>query len=549
MEIKYLKKIDFLPELIATSEKTINFVVIVTSVLPDNKLELAKQCLKESARVLKDDGIIFIQGLPQYLPALGEFLMNYLTFKYWIAIESIILKNNSGLPSSHGAVLLFSKNNNKFNINKVRFSHQYCLYCNRTVKDWGGKSHLMNPEGYAISDVWKALPRQNNYSKLSQAALKTILKLVNTKEKKAKGIIGPIEGLSFENSAFKVEMDNKFQISSSIPKYKKEVNIIDNKLLDIVHYGDAVEILKKYPSNSVDLAFADPPYNLSKSYTNYDDELEDKKYIDWCNSWLREYIRVLKPTGSLYIVNVPKWGIYHASFLNKYLYFQNWIVWDAISEPRGKIMPAHYALLFYTKQPTGFTFNYEEVNNIDSPEFCLRQSCIKKRKREGIDPKIPLTDIWWDIHRIKHKKDRDMHPCQLPEKLLDRIILISTNKGDIVLDALCGTGTAPVTALKLGRRYIAIDIDKKYVEITEKKISEINEKGYLERKSKKKYREGVTKKELQLELKDLTLSLGKLPSEEDIERLSKFNLKLFKDKFPTWGKALKAAKLGIKNGK
>jgi site-specific DNA-methyltransferase (adenine-specific) len=322
---------------------------------------------------------------------------------------------------------------------------------------------------------------------------------------------------------------------------------VGDKMLNVVHLGDAVEILKHYPDNSIDLVFADPPYNLDKAYHVYDDERADEEYVKWCNAWLEEYVRILKPTGSLYVLNLPRWTMYHAAFLNQRLYFQNWIVWDALSEPRGKLMPAHYGLLFYTKHPTDFTFNYDEVGKLDARYYCLRSSCIRKRKAMGVDDKMPLTDIWWDIHRIKHKRDRDYHPCQLPDALMERIISLSTNEGDIVLDAFCGTGTTPVTAVRLGRRYVAIDIDEKYVSMTREKIAEVERRGYVKRRSIRKPQRKYTKKELQLELRDLAAKLGRLPTPEDVQRMSKYDLEVFLDMFSTWGKALKAAKLEVQS--
>ena len=85
----------------------------------------------------------------------------------------------------------------------------------------------------------------------------------------------------------------------------------------------------------------------------------------------------------------------------------------------------------------------------------------------------PLSDIWWDIHRIRHKRDRDAHPCQLPVKLLERIISIASSPGDVVLDGFAGTGSALVASKSLGRRYVGIEIDPKYVGIAEKKLAVI----------------------------------------------------------------------------
>ncbi len=316
-------------------------------------------------------------------------------------------------------------------------------------------------------------------------------------------------------------------------------------MFNVVHCGDAVETLKRYPDNSIDLVFADPPYNLDKPYNLYDDERENKRYADWCNAWLSEYVRILEPTGSLFVLNLPRWTMYHAQFLNQHLYFQNWIVWEALSEPRGKLMPAHYGLLFYTKHPTNFTFNYDQLNQLDARHYCLRSSCIRKRKAMGVDDKESLTDLWWNIHRIKHRRDRDYHPCQLPDALLERIIRLSTNPGDIVLDALCGTGTTPVTAFKLGRRYVAIDIDKNYVRITKEKLAEVEQNGFVRRESIRKPQREYTKKELQLELRKLASNLGRLPTPEDIRKMSKYDVQLFFDMFPSWNKALKAARLEV----
>lgn len=544
MKIDYLKNSNYLKTLKSLDNQSIDSILIISSYILKSNKDALKDVLDQCIRVLKNTGILLIQGIPQNLPHIVEPLMKTLHFKYWIAIDSKVINDKPGLPSSHAAMVLFSKSKNSFEVNKARFPHQYCSFCNKTLKDWGGKSHLMNLLGYTMSDVWRDLPKQNNYTVLSLSVLQRILQLIdNADDKNGKCLIFPYEGIDFKNNSLSIRLHRK--TNQSCPQLTTRINKVDEGLLDVVHRGDAVEILKKYPDNSVDLVFADPPYNLDKAYNSYNDEKEDQRYIDWCNSWLKEYIRILKPTGSLYLLNLPKWAIHHAAFLNKYLYFQNWIAWNAISEPRGKIMPAHYALLFYTKHPTDFTFNYRDVSPIDAPSFCLRQSCIKKRKEQGVDPKVPLTDIWRDIHRIKHKRERDQHPCQLPEKLMERIIRLSSNEGDVVLDALSGVGTTAIVAYRLGRRYVAIDIDKHYVDITRRKIAQLKTNGFIIRSSVEKNLRTITKKELQLELKKITLSLGRLPSENDVERMSKYGIQLFRESFPTWGKALKAARMEL----
>lgn len=133
-------------------------------------------------------------------------------------------------------------------------------------------------------------------------------------------------------------------------------------------------------------------------------------------------------------------------------------------------MPAHYGLLLYTNHPTKFTYN--QMPSIPKMDQCLRPKCITGRPPDA--PREELSDIWYDVHRIKHKRDRDEHPCQLPVKLLERIIQLSSNPGDTVLDPFLGTGTTAVVAKKLGRHYVGLDIDPKYREIAEAKLDAID---------------------------------------------------------------------------
>jgi DNA modification methylase len=567
MEIFFSNKAGLPKTLETKKNNSFDFIVLITGALKSTDSKSLLVYLEECIRILKAGGILFVQGTPEILPELGVYLDKFLTFKYWIAVESLPrnTQHRSGLPSVHAAVLLFSKGSGRFNIKQTRLPHQYCSACQRTLKDWGGKAHLMHPGGYVVSDVIKDLPLADNYEHLSKPLLNLLLDmldfpvskskqselLVDTGQSNITGLIIPKEGLSSTETL--VERPLQYLLPG-FPESKPEKSLtlavtsqVGDNLFNVIHQGDAVKILKQYPDESVDLVFADPPYNLDKNYNVYADEQAEEQYIQWCNSWLTEYIRILKPTGSLYLLNLPRWAMYHAFFLNQHLYFQNWIVWDALSEPRGKVMPAHYGLLFYTKHPSNFTFNYEKVGQLDARNYCLRANCIRKRKSIGNDDKEALTDIWWDVHRIKHPRDRDRHPCQLPDLLMQRIIKLSTNPGDVVLDALGGAGTTPIAALQLGRRYVAIDLDPYYVQIMQAKIAQIEQAGYVPRESTKKQLQPATKKELQLELRHLALELGRLPTPEDVKERSQYQLDLFFNMFPTWGKALKAAKLEIQS--
>jgi site-specific DNA-methyltransferase (adenine-specific) len=248
------------------------------------------------------------------------------------------------------------------------------------------------------------------------------------------------------------------------------------KYLDRVVTGDCLEILADIEDDSVDICFADPPFNLEKKYTAYKDQKPDAEYIAWCKEWLGHLVRITKPTGSIFVHNIPKWLTYYASILNEMAYFRHWIAWDAMSNPLGKtLLPAHYGILFYTKAEKGFKF-YE----IRAPHKQCRVcgSYVKDYggKKDQMHPFGALvSDVWTDIHRIRHSVRRDEHPCQLPVPLLERIVLMSTDAGDVVLDPFLGTGTTAIAAKKLGRHFVGIELDPQYVKIATAKLAKARE--------------------------------------------------------------------------
>lgn len=250
----------------------------------------------------------------------------------------------------------------------------------------------------------------------------------------------------------------------------KEISVFVDKVIE----GDAIEVMREIPDNSVDMTFADPPFNLGKRYNNYHDKKRIDEYLEWCRLWLKEMVRITKPTGSIFVHHIPKWLTYFAGFLNEIAYFRHWIVWDAMSSPLGKtLLPSHYGILWYTKEKRGFKF-YDIRSAHPRCRNCgivLQDYGGKKNKMHPYGPLI--SDVWKDIHRIRHKKRRDEHPCQLPIPLLERLILMTTDEGDIVLDPFVGTGTTAIAAKRLGRKYIAIDIDSKYVKIAREKLENV----------------------------------------------------------------------------
>ena len=253
------------------------------------------------------------------------------------------------------------------------------------------------------------------------------------------------------------------------------IKIVDKYLNKIIQ-GDCLELFENIPDNSIDMAFADPPFNLKKKYNSYKDSLEFKEYLDWCEIWISEMVRVTKPSGSIFVHNIPKWLTYFASILNKKADFKHWVSWDAPTAPMGKtLQPSHYGILFYAKNLKKLKFyevRYPHKRDRKTG-YLLKDYGGKKAMLHPFGPLI--SDVWTDIHRIKHNKRRDSHPCQLPIHLLERLILMTTDENDVVLDPFIGTGTTAIAAKHLGRNYIGFEIDTKYVEITKEKLKSIKD--------------------------------------------------------------------------
>jgi site-specific DNA-methyltransferase (adenine-specific) len=470
---------------------------------------------------------VAVYDVPAFLPFWFRALKNKgFEFKYHIAVYFDPLEKfvSNNLLVSHVDLLLVSRS---FRPNKIRIPHEYCNFCKKPLKDWGGKTHLMHPQGHLISDVWKDMPLT-----FKDIVEKDIPQLIVERLQQMFGDITIISG------------EKLVSYNNGQPENYQE-NQLPRLFRNVVIQGDAIEKLKDIPSNSVDTVFIDPPYNLGKNYISYEDERKD--YVEWSLKWLRECFRILKPDGSLFLLNIPKWAHEIAIELIPEYYLIRWIVWDEPAEPRGKLIPAHYSLLWFGKTKNIKTYPLDLSQ--DSMKYCLRINCTKIRRALRINDKIIPRDVRWDIHRIKHKGKRfKYHPVQLPEKLLEFIIKLTTEEEDVVLDPMCGTGTTLAVSKKLGREYVGIDIDPVYIEITNKRLrGELNE--ILETPSNHfkngEYR--LTKKWIQIKMGELARRLNRLPTLEEAATYLGVEKEILADIFPNWSKALKLAKIVIDN--
>jgi site-specific DNA-methyltransferase (adenine-specific) len=556
-----------------TGSLTALVVSAVKGVEQHGLLPQAKKLLAESLRLLREGGLLFIFGTPSDLPHWGEYLStdaqlaSQAIFKYWIALDIAEEKRGSFLQPNHRGLLLFMRTDPALkkpaqfvlHTAETRVPHRNCTACGQNVKDWGGKKHLLNPAGAALSDVWRDLPRRKPLDEIMPAdVLQRVAKLSAATRDNSLHLI----------AAFSPDKKNDTQQIKRVPFAPTTDSFSKLKSIepDTVYSGDCISFLKRAevlkPDGAFDLVFADPPYNLDKSYGKWDDDLADQHYIEWSDAWLEGMASTLKPGGSLFVLNLPKWAMHHAVFLNRRLDFRHWIAWDALSDPRGKLMPAHYTLLWYTKPGGKPVCNYSPletkprkdfVHSPDSLQYCLRASCIKTRKALGDDVKLELSDLWYDIHRIRHKRDRDMHPCQLPDKLMERIIKLSSRPGDVVFDPFGGAGTTAIAALKLGRKFVVTELDETYAEMTRRKLEAMREHADLfgelivPRQSTKTSRREVTKREIESYLQSLAQKLGRIPTEAEVAAERPGLLEEIDHIYAYRSAAFKRAKIGLQD--
>ncbi|MGC8738404.1 MAG: DNA-methyltransferase [Candidatus Hydrogenedens sp.] len=238
--------------------------------------------------------------------------------------------------------------------------------------------------------------------------------------------------------------------------------------VDKVYLGDCIKIMQDMPDNCVDLVFADPPFNIGIKYDVHDDNMSYEEYYKWSMQWISECYRLLKENGSIYIAIGDEFAGEISIILKKIgFYFRNWIIWYYTfgQNQRKKFNRAHTHILYFTKDRTKFTFNDKEIR------IPFARQIVYRDKRANPLGKIP--DDVWQFSRVcgTFKERIGNHPCQMPEDLLELIIRTSSNIGDIVLDPFGGTGTTSVVAKKLNRKYITIEISKKYYEIILKRLN------------------------------------------------------------------------------
>ena len=229
-----------------------------------------------------------------------------------------------------------------------------------------------------------------------------------------------------------------------------------------LYEGDCLKVLRNIDADSVDLAFADPPFNLGKAYTSkIDDSIAEHEYLDWCRSWLDEMIRVLKPGGSLFVWNLPKWNLPLGAYVGERMTFRHWISVDIkYSLPiASRLYPSHYALLYFVKGKKPNIFHPDRLS-VPCCRHCGGELRDYGGYKDKMNPKgVNLSDVWTDIPPVRHAKYKKRAANGLALKLMDRIVSMASDPGSLVLDPFGGSGTTYIAAELTGRRWLGSELD------------------------------------------------------------------------------------------
>lgn len=259
-------------------------------------------------------------------------------------------------------------------------------------------------------------------------------------------------------------------------KNKCTIDEVTNKII----WQDTFKALDYLPDNCVDLLVVDPPYNLTKVFSGKQFKaMAFQEYLNWLDSWLKKTVRLLKENASIYICSDWKTSLAIPQVAQKYFILQNRISWER-EKGRGALNNWKNCLediWFFTKSEK-YTFNLDAVKLMRPVIAPYRDDKGKPKDWNENDEgkKFRLThpsNVWTDISiPFWSMPENTPHPTQKPEKLIAKLILASSNEGDLVFDPFLGSGTTAVVAKKLGRKYLGIEREKEYVAYAEYRLEQ-----------------------------------------------------------------------------
>lgn len=234
-----------------------------------------------------------------------------------------------------------------------------------------------------------------------------------------------------------------------------------------LYQGDALEVLAELPDASVDLIFADPPYNIGKQFGEHADRWpSEAAYLDWCYAWLDLCVQKLAPAGSLYLMASTQAMPWLDVYLRRQMTILSRIVWTYDSsgvQARRYFGSLYEPILFAVKDKKNYVFNADAIR-VEAPTGARRKLIDYRKQPPEVYASTKVPGNVWHFARVRYRMpEYQEHPSQKPEALLERILLASSRPGDTVLDPFAGSFTTLAVAQRLGRHGIGIEREARYV--------------------------------------------------------------------------------------
>ncbi len=253
--------------------------------------------------------------------------------------------------------------------------------------------------------------------------------------------------------------------------------------------GDCIAGMQALGDGCIDLAFADPPFNIGYNYDVYHDKLESDKYLHWCRDWLAQVVRLLKPAGTFWLAIGDEYAAELKVLMQRELglHCRSWVVWYYTFgvHCKYKFARSHAHLFYMVKHPQKFTFNAAAVR-VPSARMLVygdRRAAASGRlpddtwilRPQDVPESFgPDEDTWYFPRVAGTFKEREgWHGCQMPEQLLGRIVRACSNEGEVVLDPFGGSGTTLAVAKKLHRRWLGCELSPEYAARIERRLTSI----------------------------------------------------------------------------
>src|SRR5262245_36939349 len=256
-----------------------------------------------------------------------------------------------------------------------------------------------------------------------------------------------------------------------------------------LHHGDCVAGMAALETGSIDLVFADPPFNIGYDYDVYEDRKHADEYLAWTKTWGEQVKRVLKTDGTFWLAIGDDFAAELKVLFTRELGFvcRSWVIWYYTFgvNCQKKFSRSHTHLFHFVRNPRDFTFNADEIRVPSARQLVYADQRANSAGRLPDDTWVlrpqdlpegfqPGDDTWYFPRVCGTFKERaGWHGCQMPEQLLGRIIKACSNSGELVLDPFAGSGTTPAVAKKLDRHYLSFELSNEYAARVNKRLAEI----------------------------------------------------------------------------